>query len=57
MLREGVTFAASDDVKAGVRIYMSEGGITIDLTDEAVAALLLHHLQPRFRAVLEGIVK
>jgi len=57
MLREGVTFSASDDVKAGVRIRLVEGDITIDLTDEAVAALLLQHLQPRFRAVLEGIVK
>jgi len=34
-----------------------KGNITIDLTDEAIAALLLQHLQPRFRAVLEGIVK
>jgi V/A-type H+-transporting ATPase subunit E len=57
MLREGVTFSASDDVKTGVQIRMVEGDITIDLTDEAVAALLLRHLQPRFRAVLEGIVK
>ena len=57
MLREGVTFSASDDVKTGVRIRFVEGDITIDLTDEAVAALLLQHLQPRFRAVLEGIVK
>ena len=56
-LREGVTFSASDDVKTGVRVRMVEGDITIDLTDEAVAALLLRHLQPRFRAVLEGIVK
>ncbi len=57
MLREGVTFSASDDVKAGVRIRLVEGDISIDLTDEAIAALLLQHLQPRFRAVLEGIVK
>ena len=36
---------------------MVKGNIKIDLTDEAIAALLLQHLQPRFRAVLEGIVK
>ena len=57
MLREGVTFSASDEVGAGVRIRIVEGDITIDLTDAAIAALLLQHLQPRFRAVLEGIVK
>jgi len=57
MLREGVTFSASEDVKSGVQIRVVKGNITIDLTDEAIAALLLQHLQPRFRAVLEGIVK
>ena len=57
MLREGVTFSASEDVKTGVQIRVVKGNIKIDLTDEAIAALLLQHLQPRFRAVLEGIVK
>ncbi len=57
MLREGVTISASEDVKSGVQVHLVEGDITIDMTDEAVAALLLQHLQPRFRAVLEGIVK
>ncbi len=57
MLREGVTFSASEDIDSGVRIRVVKGNITIDLTDEAIAALLLQHLQPRFRAVLEGIVK
>ena len=57
MLREGVNFSASEDVKSGVRIRIVKGEITLELTDEAIAALLLQHLQPRFRAVLEGIVK
>lgn len=57
MLREGVTFSAFEEAGSGVRIRVVEGEITIDLTEEAVAALLLQHLQPRFRAVLEGIVK
>lgn len=57
MLREGVTFSASDDMTSGIRIQMKENDITIDLTEEAVAGLLLQHLQPRFRAILEGIVK
>lgn len=57
MLRAGVTFSGSDEVESGVRIHVVEGDITIELTDAAIAALLLQHLQPRFRAVLEGIVK
>ena len=56
-LREGVTFSASDEVGSGVRVRMVKDDITLELSDEAIAALLLQHLQPRFRAVLEGIVK
>jgi V/A-type H+-transporting ATPase subunit E len=31
--------------------------VVLDLSDQAVAAALLEHLQPRFRALLEGVVK
>ena len=57
MLRDGVTFSASEDAAAGIQIQMKDKNITLDLTEKAVAALLLQHLQPRFRAILEGIVK
>jgi V/A-type H+-transporting ATPase subunit E len=57
ILRKGVTFAASDEHESGIRIHMVDQDVSLDLTDEAIAALLLEHLQPRFRAILEGIVK
>ena len=57
MLRSGVTFSASDDFSSGLRVHVTEKEVTLDLTDAAVASLLLQHLQPRFRAILEGIVK
>jgi len=57
MLRGGVTFSASGDAAAGIQVRVKDKDITLDLTEEAVAALLLEHLQPRFRAILEGIVK
>ena len=57
VLREGVTFAASADLSNGIHIRMKDKNITFDLTEAAVAALLLQHLQPRFRAILEGVVK
>ena len=57
ILRKGVTFSASDEHESGIRIHMVDKDISLDLTDEAIAALLLEHLQPRFRAILEGIVK
>lgn len=57
ILRAGVTFSAADDLTAGLRVQVKDKDVTFDLTEEAVAALLLQHLQPRFRAILEGIVK
>jgi V/A-type H+-transporting ATPase subunit E len=56
MLRAGVTFARSGDDRGGIRIVLKEGGIQVDLTDVAVADVILRHLQPRFRALLEGVV-
>jgi V/A-type H+-transporting ATPase subunit E len=55
--REGVTFSISDDDDGGIRIHLAEQALTIDLTDKAVAELLLRHLQPRFRALLDGVVR
>ena len=57
ILRKGVTFSSSDEHEAGIRIHMVDKDVSLDLTDESIAALLLEHLQPRFRAILEGIVK
>lgn len=57
MLRDGVALRTADDGTSGIRVQVKDKNITLELTDEAVAALLLQHLQPRFRAVLEGIVK
>ncbi|MGI9276358.1 MAG: hypothetical protein ACR2PT_16135 [Endozoicomonas sp.] len=55
MLNEGVTFAVSD--KTGIGFRLKDKDIEVELTEEAVTAVLLRHLQPRFRALLEGIVK
>jgi V/A-type H+-transporting ATPase subunit E len=40
----------------GIRIVMKDSGVVVDLTDAAVADVILRHLQPRFRAMLEGVV-
>lgn len=56
MLRDGVDLQMDEAVGAGIRIDADDRGVTLDLSDEAVAALLLRHLQPRFRALLEGVV-
>jgi len=57
LLRKGVKFEVSDDIKAGLSVRLVDDAMVIDFTDEAVSALLLEHIQPRFRALLQGIVK
>jgi len=57
VLRDGVTFGTLEDGSGGLRLKLVDKAMTIELTDETVAGLLLEHLQPRFRALLEGIVK
>lgn len=56
MLRAGVTFGRSSDDAGGIRIVLKDSGVVVDLTDAAVADVILRHLQPRFRAMLEGVV-
>lgn len=57
MLREGVRFEIRGDHSGGLFIRLENEEMLIDFSDETVAALLLEHIQPRFRALLQGIVK
>ncbi|WP_372571887.1 hypothetical protein [Ruegeria jejuensis] len=57
MLEDGVTLFASNDLHAGIRAQAGRDGIKLDLSDEAIADVLMRHLQPRFRAVLEGVIR
>tara|TARA_R110001592_G_scaffold116059_1_gene316870 strand:+ start:8357 stop:9049 length:693 start_codon:yes stop_codon:yes gene_type:complete len=57
MLQEGISFAVSADMPRGIRVQLNDTNVVIDLTEQTVAQLLLQHLQPRFRAILEGVVK
>ncbi|MEM1050482.1 MAG: hypothetical protein AAGI28_00165 [Pseudomonadota bacterium] len=57
LVRDGIKFSPSPEFAAGARIYLEDDDVMIDLTDDAVADMLSQHLQPRFRAILEGIVK
>lgn len=57
LLREGVAFSRGEDVEGGIRAKLTNEGVSLDLTDKAVTDILLAHLQPRFRALLEGVVR
>lgn len=54
-MREGINFEIHDG--KGIRVCLSGQEVEIDLSSEAVAQLLLKHLQPRFRAIIEGVIR
>lgn len=57
LLKEGISYQPSGNINAGLKVYLDDGNVEVDLSDEAISAVLLEHLQPRFRALLEGVVK
>ncbi|CUK11564.1 V-type ATP synthase subunit E [Shimia thalassica] len=57
MLREDVTLHVADDLKEGIRMRSDGEGVVLDLSDAAVGSVLLEHLQPRFQAVLDGVIR
>jgi len=54
MLREGVEIIPSSEVPGGARVRVVGEDLEIDLTDEAISKLLLKHLLPRYRSILDG---
>lgn len=58
MLREGMSMQVNQESKtAGIKIHLVDEEIVLDLTEEAVSLLLIKHMQPRFRALLEGLLQ
>ena len=57
MLEKGITLGVSKDLKAGFKIQLVGKEVEVDLSDEAFTEFLLQHLQPRFRAFLEGLLE
>ncbi|WP_299483592.1 hypothetical protein [uncultured Roseibium sp.] len=55
-LRDGVTFSTAPGFD-GIKVKLTERNVSIDLTEEAIASLLKRHLQPRLRAVMEGVLR
>lgn len=59
MLREGISVSVSQDESkvAGIKVHLIDEDIVLDLTEGAVSSLLIKHMQPRFRALLEGLLQ
>lgn len=56
VLRKGVTFTTAPGFD-GIKVKLKDRDVSIDLTEQAVAALLTQHLQPRLRAIMEGVLR
>lgn len=56
LLEKGIEFSRRDDGQAGILIKLEDKKISVDLTDKAIADMLLTYLNPRFRALLDGII-
>jgi V/A-type H+-transporting ATPase subunit E len=56
LFSQGVEVRADGRVKAGMKISLRGDEVIVDLTEQALVDLILAHLQPRFRAILEGVV-
>jgi V/A-type H+/Na+-transporting ATPase subunit E len=54
MLRSGVEFRPSTRKEAGLRVHLKDTDMEIDMTEEALSDLILGHLTPRFRQIIEG---
>jgi V/A-type H+-transporting ATPase subunit E len=54
-MRDGVNFELYEG--KGIRVCLNGQEVEVDLSSEAVAKLLLKHLQPRFRAIIEGVIR
>ncbi len=57
ILTEGVTLGVRGDSQAGVVLKLRNGDVEIDLSPDQVASLLLERLQPRFRAIFDGVIR
>lgn len=55
-LRDGVTFSTAPGFD-GIKVKLTGRNVSIDLTEEAIGTLLKRHLQPRLRAVMEGVLR
>jgi V/A-type H+-transporting ATPase subunit E len=55
--RDGVTFKALAADTKGIRVHVRGKELEVDLTAKAVADILLEHMQPRFRALMQGIIQ
>lgn len=54
VLREGIEIKVVGEQFAGMKVQLKGTDIQVELTDQAIAGLLVRHLLPRFRKIMTG---
>jgi V/A-type H+-transporting ATPase subunit E len=54
MLREGIQLLPDDHLKGGAKARLVDRDLEIDMSDEALARLLVGNLLPRYRTIVES---
>ena len=55
MLREGVELKAASEFKGGIKVKLAGEDVVFDFSEDALSDLILKHLLPRYRAIVEGV--
>lgn len=53
ILREGMSFAVSQDDHSGIKLQIVEDDVQLELSDQTITTVLLEYLVPRYRALLK----
>ena len=54
-LREGIELVPASDVHGGARVQLKGDQLEIDLSEGAISELLLRHLLPRYRSMMQEV--
>lgn len=55
MLREGVELVPSTSLRGGIQLRLTGEDVVFDFSEQALSDVILKHLLPRYRAIVEGI--
>jgi V/A-type H+-transporting ATPase subunit E len=58
-LKSGISMRVdkSNQAETGIKVHIVGEDVEFDLSENAISELLMKHLQPRFRALLEGLLQ
>lgn len=56
LLEKGIAVEVAASHQVGLKLSIDNGKAEVELSDKVVSALILEHVRPRFRSMLEGLM-